>query len=387
MGPKDINVIVPPELTDQIIDHLHDDTRALRQCSLTCRSWLPAARCHLFERVRIDCACRTYNEFLHLIRREPVVADSVHDFVIECREHYHSLPDPEQAELRDLSMPSCLQDTFDLISPLLKFVGRLTLTGLVLNNVTRSAITSRFSSIHTLRLSRCITRADDLFKLFAALPHLECFEHHANVISAAHDSEIPSLPIHTLRVISPHMIGIWNLVTLLALHAKVDTLIVTHVLRRTDFLFANNLMLPFRDTVTRFELTLDSIIQGEDQHPAFAMVYHDENILYSVHSERVQELELGFGCHNASSESMYMATLQKHLVDIATILLSDKFRGLKRLVVRTSTTGDEGTVLRPQREAIIYSSLFHLMQRRRSIMLIVVVEKIWRPRELNYDPL
>ncbi|EIW78455.1 hypothetical protein CONPUDRAFT_167459 [Coniophora puteana RWD-64-598 SS2] len=44
---------IPPEMTDYIIDHLHDDTPALGACALVCRSWLPAARFHLFSSVSV----------------------------------------------------------------------------------------------------------------------------------------------------------------------------------------------------------------------------------------------------------------------------------------------------------------------------------------------
>ncbi|TDL19487.1 hypothetical protein BD410DRAFT_792104 [Rickenella mellea] len=40
-----------PELTDNIIDHLHDNRPALCSCSLVCRSWLPSSRFHLFSTV------------------------------------------------------------------------------------------------------------------------------------------------------------------------------------------------------------------------------------------------------------------------------------------------------------------------------------------------
>lgn len=38
----------PPELFDNIIDHLHDDKQALLQCATVCRGWLNSARYHLF---------------------------------------------------------------------------------------------------------------------------------------------------------------------------------------------------------------------------------------------------------------------------------------------------------------------------------------------------
>lgn len=43
--------ILPPELIDETIDHLWDDHKALEACSLTCRSWVPSSRLHLFRTV------------------------------------------------------------------------------------------------------------------------------------------------------------------------------------------------------------------------------------------------------------------------------------------------------------------------------------------------
>lgn len=37
---------LPHELSDRVIDFLHDDPVALSACALTCQSWLPAARYH-----------------------------------------------------------------------------------------------------------------------------------------------------------------------------------------------------------------------------------------------------------------------------------------------------------------------------------------------------
>ena len=39
---------MPQEVVDQVIDHLHDDMKALRACSLVCRAWTPASSVHLF---------------------------------------------------------------------------------------------------------------------------------------------------------------------------------------------------------------------------------------------------------------------------------------------------------------------------------------------------
>ncbi|KAJ7057007.1 hypothetical protein C8F01DRAFT_1153047 [Mycena amicta] len=45
---------IPSEISDMIIDHLHDDVSALRQCALVCKEWLPAARLHIFSVVHLS---------------------------------------------------------------------------------------------------------------------------------------------------------------------------------------------------------------------------------------------------------------------------------------------------------------------------------------------
>ncbi|KAJ7590178.1 hypothetical protein C8J56DRAFT_1163812 [Mycena floridula] len=45
---------IPFETSDVIIDHLHDDVPALKQCALVCKNWLPATRFHLFSVVHLS---------------------------------------------------------------------------------------------------------------------------------------------------------------------------------------------------------------------------------------------------------------------------------------------------------------------------------------------
>ena len=42
---------LPAELLDHIIDHLHDDKRALSNCCLVSKSWIPRTRKHLFANI------------------------------------------------------------------------------------------------------------------------------------------------------------------------------------------------------------------------------------------------------------------------------------------------------------------------------------------------
>ncbi len=44
---------LPLEVEESIIDHLSDDTEALRNCALTCRSWATRSQFHLFRAIRV----------------------------------------------------------------------------------------------------------------------------------------------------------------------------------------------------------------------------------------------------------------------------------------------------------------------------------------------
>ena len=46
-----VSRMLPFELLEYIVDFLHDDSNALRACSLTCQSLIPAARKYLFRRI------------------------------------------------------------------------------------------------------------------------------------------------------------------------------------------------------------------------------------------------------------------------------------------------------------------------------------------------
>ena len=44
---------LPQELVDHIIDHLHDDPLALKNCARVCRAWLPTSRLHFFAKISL----------------------------------------------------------------------------------------------------------------------------------------------------------------------------------------------------------------------------------------------------------------------------------------------------------------------------------------------
>ena len=69
---------VPVEISDYIIDFLHDDPQTLRACASTCHAWAPASRFHLFATVSLNSANST-TTFRRLLGRSPDLSLYVHD--------------------------------------------------------------------------------------------------------------------------------------------------------------------------------------------------------------------------------------------------------------------------------------------------------------------
>ncbi|OCH90374.1 hypothetical protein OBBRIDRAFT_730925, partial [Obba rivulosa] len=68
---------LPQEMTDTIIDFLHDDAAALRSCSLTCRTWLVRSRHHLFSEIKLQGGTASIALFARLLSFAPHLAPYV----------------------------------------------------------------------------------------------------------------------------------------------------------------------------------------------------------------------------------------------------------------------------------------------------------------------
>ncbi|EMD30983.1 hypothetical protein CERSUDRAFT_100782 [Gelatoporia subvermispora B] len=89
---------LPPELTDRIIDFLHDDIPALANCGLVCRTWLPSSRLHLFRRIEIlqpvttmlawSQRAESRDKFEDLIRTSPRLRHYVGELVVTLASEY-----------------------------------------------------------------------------------------------------------------------------------------------------------------------------------------------------------------------------------------------------------------------------------------------------------
>ncbi|OBZ67510.1 hypothetical protein A0H81_12544 [Grifola frondosa] len=92
--------VLPPEVTDCIIDALHD-RQTLCSCALTCRNWLPASRYNLFYRITIN-KRPNYDALLWEDKERPWVHVIPHVFSIHLR------------NVRFLTIGDFIWDTFRL---------------------------------------------------------------------------------------------------------------------------------------------------------------------------------------------------------------------------------------------------------------------------------
>lgn len=76
---------LPMELTDAILDQLHDDIPTLLTCSVICSSWLQATRYHLFYSLRINNtkSGRTFSDFLAFIKSSPDICVYIHSLGLQ----------------------------------------------------------------------------------------------------------------------------------------------------------------------------------------------------------------------------------------------------------------------------------------------------------------
>jgi len=49
-----MSCVLPPEILDLIIDHLHDEQAVLKACCIVSKSWVPCTRSHLFAHVELN---------------------------------------------------------------------------------------------------------------------------------------------------------------------------------------------------------------------------------------------------------------------------------------------------------------------------------------------
>lgn len=170
----------PPEITDHIIDHLHDDKQTLSSCCLVNHTWYPAARYHLFSSVCVSITKPTsllkFHDTLHsnpelrpYIRSLEVKGGeqqyiSSSQFVFQLSEIHdivEILPNLQDLSLRYISLRSqdiSLDKGGNHPPPLPRQLRSLTLSGLAIGNRTLRILLGTFpiSNSFTFTLNRTL---------------------------------------------------------------------------------------------------------------------------------------------------------------------------------------------------------------------------------------
>ncbi|PSR73130.1 hypothetical protein PHLCEN_2v10986 [Hermanssonia centrifuga] len=120
---------LPPELTDRVIDNLHDSKADLRRCSLVCRSWLPSSSFHLFHylHIRRDPDSNfddqsTFNAFITLLQTSPRVYSYLRGLSFESK-----IPETGFSNRRGRMHLRTLEEILDILPNLLHLDLRLSI--------------------------------------------------------------------------------------------------------------------------------------------------------------------------------------------------------------------------------------------------------------------
>lgn len=166
---------IPAELSDYIIDFLHDDRLALKACNLTCGKWRPAARYHLYRRVSL-LSLRSCDTFSKLLEDSPFLATFARELNIS-----NTSPDVIHV---DNGRAQELHPLWSSLLPALIAVRRLEISFLKIDGMFQTSLLHNLKTVTELSIQYC--RFPSFFDL----------------VSAVHS--FPSLKTCTLRGLS------WN---------------------------------------------------------------------------------------------------------------------------------------------------------------------------------
>jgi len=157
---------LPPELTDHIIDFLHDDRKTLLSCSLVSKIWLPSSRYHLFGSLDIYSKERQ-DSLIRLLKNSPAstIPNHVHTFSIVTDQR------------------SDIPNSFDTIAPYLDRlpVRSLTLKGhqwRPINKEHEKDVLKWFSGIRELETRLGFSCSEHFFRLISSFCSLEKLRMH-----------------------------------------------------------------------------------------------------------------------------------------------------------------------------------------------------------------
>ena len=177
---------LPPELVDQIIDHLWDNQKALLACSLTCRTWVPSSRLHLFRSVRV-CSAADCTTLSALISSAPVITRCIQKFTVSA-----DFSGTDGSEREEEGSDTWINAVAVLVAKLER-VHTLALSRLrwdVLSPGTKYAFATVFKNVKTLLLFEVrFHQSADVIRFLSAFPQLAELYFHG--VSWTHESLDP----------------------------------------------------------------------------------------------------------------------------------------------------------------------------------------------------
>ncbi|KDQ59761.1 hypothetical protein JAAARDRAFT_205736 [Jaapia argillacea MUCL 33604] len=179
---------IPGEITDIIIDHLHNDHPTLRSCSLTCRDWVASSRSHLFRVITLERAGDA-RRLQQLMTTSPGLAQYVRQLVI-------SDPNVDSSWMAEiLHLRPCFEQLEGLLLHRVNFLVPSTRNYFLLDAFT----------LTTLTIQECTIPANYLIRLLCTNTRLR----NANILSntivqpVSNDAERrigESCPLTSLRI-------------------------------------------------------------------------------------------------------------------------------------------------------------------------------------------
>ena len=172
---------LPQELVDHIIDHLHNDPLALRNCARVCRGWLPTSRLHFFAKISLK-ATSAHNgpavpqkrckQLYAVLLQSPEIIYNIRELEIcEGSPHHHHEHHPELSSTTWITTERTLTALFRMLTHLqrLDFSATSTLYWKLLPPTFQSALWT-LSSLPTLTYIRLHNWVfPDLFSLASIL--------------------------------------------------------------------------------------------------------------------------------------------------------------------------------------------------------------------------
>ncbi|KAG7440772.1 uncharacterized protein BT62DRAFT_956674 [Guyanagaster necrorhizus] len=165
--------MLPTELCNLVIDHLHDSKPSLLACSLVCRAWIPESRFHLFHEVKLY--RDTADSFFQLFESQHATLGSGYIRELDVAQNTVTRHGSLEGDLLDGRafqgvLTRCPTDVFTHVQKLsVTWVGWWTLT-----NAEKLSIGHRFKSVTELRLWMVLFETDEeLLALIASFPALE----------------------------------------------------------------------------------------------------------------------------------------------------------------------------------------------------------------------